>query len=145
MGMKKAIPALLLTLAALCCAQNAAADWYPGTSGSTTGVGDDTVNQSLAEEFAKCSVFNDIAARCAKKAARAGHEKLAANHEDLAKRFYKGGYMLSGQDFTQKRIRLHDAAMRRSAGNACEDFPKLDQQYRKRCDDTYKRLPRPLR
>ena len=141
--MKKATLALLLALAALCCAKQAHAV-HSNESGSTTGWGDDTVSRALAEEFAKCSAFSDIAAECVKNGAREQRETLAARYRDIAKRFYKGSYMLVGQDFTQSRIRFHDTAMRRNAGKACEGFPKLEQQYRKRCDDTFKRLPRKL-
>jgi hypothetical protein len=141
--MKKAILTLLCAFALAHCAGNALA--APGDSGSTTGWQDDSVNQSLAEEFAKCSAFNDIAAGCVKKTARKDPEKAAAQHEDIAKRFYRGSYMLAGQDFCRKRIRFHDTAMRRNAGSTCEGFSKLEQQYRKRCDDTFKRLPRTLR
>jgi len=139
--MKKAILALWFVFAAMC---TPAFSSSIGDSGSTTGLGDDTVSHALAEEFAKCSAFSDLAAGCTKKNAREQHEKVAAKYEDAAKRFYKGSYMLAGQDFTRKRIQSHDTAMRRNAGNACEGFPKLEQQYRKRCDDTFKRLPRKL-
>jgi hypothetical protein len=138
--MKKAILILLCALATAHCAENAQAAM--SDSGSTTGWGDESVSRALAEEFARCSAFNDVAAVCAKKGTGEHRAKAAAQHEDAAKRFYKGGYTLAGQDFTRQRIRFHDTAMRRNAGNACEGFPKLEQQHRKRCDDTYKRLPR---
>ena len=141
--MKKAIPTLVFVFAVVYCAANAHAG-STSASGSTTGLGDDTVSRSLAEEFVKCSVFNDIAAGCVKKAAPGQHEKTAAHYEDVSKRFYKGSYMLAGQDFTRNRIKFHDTAMRRSAGKGCEGFPKLEQQYRKQCDNTFKRLPRSL-
>jgi hypothetical protein len=140
--MKKAILVLVFVCIAAQCADRAQGAFSSG--GSTGGVGDDSVNRSLAEEFAKCSAFNDIAAECAKKSAREEDKKAAAQHENLAKRFYRGGYMLSGQDFTSRRIGFHATAMRRNAGKNCEGFPKLEQQYRKRCDDTYRRLPRKL-
>jgi hypothetical protein len=136
--MKKAILTLLAVFVAAHCVHAA-----PGASGSTTGWTDDAVNRSLAEEFARCSAFNSIAAGCAPKGAQEKRENAAA-YEDAAKRFYKGSYMLAGQEFTRKRIQFHDTALRRNAGNACEGFPKLEQQYRKRCDDTAKRLPRSL-
>ena len=142
--MKNAILALLFALTALCCAKNAHASPTVSSSGSTTGWGDDSVNQSLAEEFARCAAFNDIAAQCVKLGARAQDKKIAAKHEDLAKRFYKGTYLLAGPDFTRQRIQFHNTGMRRNTGHACEDFPKLDQQHRTRCDDTFKRLPRNL-
>ena len=135
--MKKALLALLCACVAAHGAENVQA--APADSGSTTGWTDDTVNQSLAEEFARCSAFSSIAAGCAKKDAQA-----QKGYEDAAKRFYKGSYMLAGQDFTRKRIQHHDTALRRNAGNACEGFPKLEQQYKKRCDNTAKRLPRKL-
>jgi hypothetical protein len=141
-SMKKAILSLLFAFAVAHCAENAQA--APGDSGSTTGWQDNSVNQSLAEEFAKCSAFNVIAAECVKKNAQKYSENVAARHEDNAKRFYRGGYMLAGQDFTQKRLQFHDTSMRRSAGSMCEGFSKLEQQYRRRCDDTFKRLPRTL-
>ncbi|MCL2122759.1 MAG: hypothetical protein FWH34_01580 [Desulfovibrionaceae bacterium] len=141
--MKKATLALMFALTALYCAENALAA-FPLESGSTSGWGDDSVNRTLAEEFAKCSAFNDIAAGCAKNSRQEHREKIAARYADIAKRFYKGGHMLVGQDFMQNRIRFHDTAMRRSAGNACEEFPKLEQQHGKRCDDFFKRLPRKL-
>jgi len=139
--MKKAILTLLFVFA-LDHAGNALA--MPGDSGSTTGWQDNSVNQSLAEEFAKCSAFNGIAAECVKKNAQKHPENAATHNEDIAKRFYRGSYMLAGQDFSQKRIQFHDTAMRRSAGSACEGFYKLEQQYQKRCADTFKRLPRTL-
>jgi hypothetical protein len=129
---------------------------HAAVSSGVSGLGDDTVHQALAEEFVKCSAFCGIAADCAQKNARKQSEKSpvkrgqnekepsAAKDEDLAKRFYKGSYMLAGQDFTQRRIRFHDTDMRRRGGNACEGFPKLEQQYRKLCDDTFRRLPRTL-
>jgi hypothetical protein len=141
--MKKATLALLLALAALCCAENAHTA-HSNESGSTSGWSDDSVSRALAEEFVKCSIFSSIAAECAKDGAQEHHEKKAARYKDIAQRFYKGSQMLSGQDFTQKSSRFHDTAMRRSVGKACEGFPKLEQQYRKRCDDTFKRLPRKL-
>jgi len=142
-SMKKATLALLFALAALYCAGNAHAA-HPTESGSTGSWGDNAVSQALAEEFAKCSAFNDVAAGCVKKSTQENREQSAARYGDVAKRFYKGSYTLAGQDFTQTRIRFHDTAMRRNAGNACEGFSKLEQQYRKRCDDTFKRLPRGL-
>ena len=141
--MQKIVLALLFVFAALYCADTAHAA-HSLDSGSTSGWGDNTVNQALAEEFAKCSAFSSTAAVCAKNGAREHHAEIAARYEDLAKRFYKGSYMLAGQDFTQKRVHYHDTSMRRSAGNACGDFPKLEQQYRKRCEDTFKRLPHKL-
>ena len=140
--MKKATLVLVFAFAALYCAANAHA--APIDSGSTTGWGDDAVSRALAEEFVKCSAFSDIAAGCVKNSTQEHHEKIAAQYGENAKRFYKGSYMLVGQDFTQNRIRFHNTAMRRNAGNACEGFPTLEQQYRKRCDDTFKRLPRKL-
>ena len=140
--MKKAILILLLVCAAAHCAENAPA--APSDSGSTTGWTDDSVNQSLAEEFAKCSAFNSIAAGCAGKRAQAQPDNAAAGHEKTAKRFYKGSYMLAGQEFTRRRIQYHDTAQRRTAGIACEGFSKLERQYRQRCDDTARRLPRKL-
>jgi hypothetical protein len=141
--MKKAILALLCVCAVAHCAENVHAE--PSASGSTTGWSDESVNQALAENFAKCSAFNGIAAGCAKKGAQAKPDNAeAARYEDAAKRFYKGSYLLAGQEFTRKRIQYHDTALRRSAGNLCEGFPKLEQQYRKRCEDTAKRLPRKL-
>ena len=142
-SMKKATLVLLLALAVLYCAGNAHAA-YSGETGSTTGWGDDPVNRALAEEFAKCSAFSGIAAECVNKSTQERREESATKYGDVAKRFYRGSYMLVGQDFTQESVRVHDTAMRRSAGNACEGFPKLEQQYRKRCDDTFKRLPRKL-
>jgi len=140
---KKAIRALVFAIVVAYCAKNALAG-SSSLSGSTTGLGDDTVSRALAEEFAKCSAFYDIAAECVKKTAPEKHEKAAAQYVDLAKRFYRGSYRLAGQDFTRRRIQFHDTAMRRSAGYGCEAFPKLEQQYRKHCDDTFKRLPRSL-
>ena len=141
--MKKAILALLLVCAVAHCAENVHA--APSDSGATTGWTDDSVSQALAENFARCSAFNGIAAGCARKGAQAKTDNAAAaGYEDAAKRFYKGSYLLAGQEFTRKRIQYHDAALRRNAGNACEGFPKLEQQYRKRCEDTAKRLPRKL-
>ena len=140
--MKKAILTLLFVFALAHCLGNALA--APNDSGATTSWQDDSVNQSLAEEFAKCSAFNGIAAGCLKKNSQQHPENAAAQHEDIAKRFYRGSYMLAGQDFSQKRVRFHDTAIRRSAGSACEGFSKLEQQYRKRCDDAFKRLPRTL-
>ena len=140
--MKKAILTLLFVFAVAYCAKNAHA--APTDSGSTTGWTDDSINRSLAEEFARCSAYNSIAAGCAKKDTQAPRKNAAAGYEDAAKRFYKGSYMLAGQEFTRKRIQSHDTAMRRNAGNACEGFPKLEQQYQKRCDNTAKRLPRKL-
>ena len=142
--MRKAILALVFVLAVVCCAEHAHASPSISSSGSTTGWGDDSVNQSLAEEFAKCAAFNDIAAQCVKLGAREQDKKIAARHEDLAKRFYKGTYLLAGQDFTRTRIQFHNTSMRRNAGHSCADFPKLEQQHRTRCDDTFKRLPRKL-
>ena len=139
----KKVFALLFAFVALSCASHAHAA-RPLDSGATTGLGDDSISQSLAEEFAKCSAFSEIAAGCVRNSSQEQREKTAARYEDVAKRFYKGSYMLAGQDFTRTRIRYHDTSMRRSAGNACEGFPKLEQQYRKRCDDTFKRLPRKL-
>ena len=136
--MQKAILALWCVFVA------AHAHAAPIDSGSTTGWTDDTVTQSLAEEFAKCSVFNSIAAGCAKKGTREQREKVAAQHEDVAKRFYRGGMMLSGQEFTQKQVQFHETSMRRSAGSECAGFPKLEQQYQTRCDTAFKRLPRKL-
>jgi hypothetical protein len=133
--MKKAILALLFVCVAAHCANNAHAAM--GDTGSTNGWPDDRINQALADEFAKCSAFSAIAAGCAGKNTQAQRED-----EDAAKRFYKGCYMLAGQAFTNKRMRHHDTALRRSAGNACEGFPKLEQQYRKHCATTAKRLPR---
>jgi hypothetical protein len=141
-NMKKAILTLLLVFGAAHCAANVHA--APGDSGSTTGWTNDAVNQSLAEEFARCSAFSGIAAECAKKDTQEQRKNAAAGYEDAAKRFYKGSYMLAGQEFTRKRIRHHDTALRRNAGNACEGFPKLEQQYQKRCDNSAKRLPRSL-
>ncbi|MDR0238755.1 MAG: hypothetical protein LBI88_00820 [Deltaproteobacteria bacterium] len=141
--MKKATLALLFALTALSCAAHAHAA-HSNESGSTTGLGDDSISRSLAEEFAKCSAFSDIAAGCVRNGTQEQREKIAARYEDVAKRFYKGSYMLAGQDFTRQRIRFHATSVRRNAGNACEGFPKLEQQYRKRCDDTFKRLPRNL-
>ena len=143
-NMKKTLLALLCACVAAHGTENVQA--APADSGSTTGWTDDTVNQSLAEEFAKCSAFSGIAAGCAGKGAQAQRDNAAAaGYEDAAKRFYKGSYLLAGQEFTRGRIQYHDVALRRSTGNACEGFPKLEQQYRKRCDDTAKRLPRKLR
>ena len=135
--MKKAILALLFVFVAAHCADNVHA--AIGDTGSTTGWTDDSISQSLASEFAKCSAFSAIAAGCAGKDAQAQRED-----EDAAKRFYKGSYMLAGQEFTRKSIKRHDTAMRRNAGNACDGFPKLEQQYRKHCVATAKRLPRKL-
>lgn len=140
--MKKILLTLVCVFALVHCANNALAE--PGDSGSTTGWQDNSVNQSLAEEFAKCSAFNGTAAECVKKTAQKPPQNAAARHEDIAKRFYRGSYMLAGQDFAQKRLQVYDTAMRRSAGNTCEGFPKLEQQYKKRCDDSFKRLPRTL-
>jgi len=140
--MKKATLTLLFVFTLAHCAGNTQA--APGDSGSTTGWRDNSVNQSLAEEFAKCSAFHGIAAGCTKKTAQEHPENVAARHENIAKRFYRGSYMLAGQDFAQQRLRFHDTAMRRSTGSTCEGFPKLEQQYQKRCDDTFKRLPRTL-
>ena len=133
--MKKAILALLFVCIAAHSADNAHAAM--GDSGSTTGWTDDSINQALADEFAKCSVFSTIAAGCAGKNTQAQRED-----EDAAKRLYKGSYMLAGPAFTSKRMRHHDTVLRRNAGNACEGFPKLEQQYRKHCATTAKRLPR---
>ena len=140
--MKKAIFVLLFAFTLAHCAENA--HTAPSDSGSTTGWQDNTVNQSLAEEFVKCSAFNDIAAECAKKNPQEDPQKTAAKYEDIAKRFYRGSYMLAGQNFTRKRIQVHESSMRRNAGDACEGFPKLEQQHLKRCDNTFKRLPRTL-
>jgi hypothetical protein len=142
--MKKAILTLLCLFAVMCCAEKAQTAPAFSSSASTSGWGDETATRALAEEFAKCSAFNDIAAGCVKNATQAQQEKVTARYEDVAKRFYKGSYMLVGQDFTRQRIRFHDTSMRRSAGNACEGFSKLEQQYRKRCDDAFKRLPHKL-
>ena len=139
--MKKAILTLLCVFATVYCAGNAHA--VPGDSGSTTGWTDESANQALAEDFAKCAAFNGIAAGCAGKGAQA-HANAASGYEDAAKRFYKGSYMLAGQDYTRRRIQFHDTSMRRGVGKACEGFPRLEQQYRKRCGDTAKRLPRSL-
>ena len=142
-SMKKTILTLLFVFTLAHCAGNGHAT--PGDTGSTTGFWqDNSVNQALAEDFAKCSAFNSVAAVCVNKSARKQPEKAAAHHEDIAKRFYRGSYMLAGQEYSQKRLRFHDTAMRRSAGSACEGFSQLEQQYRKRCDDTFKRLPRTL-
>jgi hypothetical protein len=138
-SMKKAILILVCALVATHYAGNAVAYSDAGTA---SGWADERVNQSLAEEFIRCSSFNGIAAACAKKSGGEQQEKAAARHEDRAKRFYKGSYHLAGQEFSQKRLHFHDTAMRRNAGSACEGYPKLEQQYLKRCDDTYKRLPR---
>jgi hypothetical protein len=140
--MKETILTLLFVLALAYCAGTGLAS--PTDSGSTTGWQDNSVNQALAEDFAKCSAFYSIAADCVKKNARKDPENAAAQHEDTATRFYRGSYMLAGQDFSQKRLRFHDTAMRRSVGGACEGFPQLEQQYRKRCDGVFKRLPRTL-
>jgi len=142
--MKKATLALLFALAALYCAGNAHAAHPLDSSATSGGLGDDAASRALAEEFAKCSAFSDIAAGCVKNSKQEDRENIAARYGDVAKRFYRGSYMLVGPDFTRQRIRFHGTAMRRSAGNACEGLPKLDQQYRKRCDDTFKRLPRKL-
>ena len=141
--MKKTILTLLFVCALAHCPETGLA--AIGGAGSTPGFWqDNSVNQALAEDFAKCSAFNSVAAGCVKKRAGKQPENAAAHHEDIAKRFYRGGYMLAGQEYAQKRLRFHDTAMRRSAGSACEGFPQLEQQYRKRCDDTFKRLPRTL-
>ena len=139
---KSLIPALLFAFVLACRALDA----HAAVSSGVSGLGDDSVNQALAEEFARCSAFCGIAADCAQKSSRQQSEKehAAATQADLARRFYKGAYALAGQDFTRKRIRFHDTIMRRNAGNACEAFPKLEHQHRKRCDDIFKRLPRTL-
>jgi len=141
--MKKAILVLWFALVTVYCAESAHAASI-SASGATTGLGDDSISQMMAEEFAKCSAFSGVAAECVKSGAQAQSEKTAAKYEDVAKKFYRGGYMLAGQSFTQKRIKIHNTSMRRSAGSTCEGFPKLEQQYRKRCDDTFKRLPHSL-
>lgn len=136
--MKKAILALLLTFVAAYSAECAHAALFEAGN-----VGDGG-NQSLAEEFARCSAFSDLAAACAKNGTREEQEQAAAKYKKAAKIFYQGGYMLAGQEFMQKRRQFHDTAMRRNAGAACEGFPALEQQYRKRCDDNSRRLPRKL-
>jgi len=141
--MKKAILVLWFVLVAVFCAENAHAAKAAEYS-ATTGWGDDTVNQILAEEFTKCSAFNGIAAECVKSGPQGQQEKATAGYKDVAKKFYRGSYMLAGQSFTQKRIQVHKTSMRRNAGKMCEGFSKLEQQHRKRCDDTFKRLPRSL-
>ncbi|MDR2694762.1 MAG: hypothetical protein LBC79_00070 [Deltaproteobacteria bacterium] len=141
--MQKATLALLFAFAAAPCALHAHAA-MPNDIGSTTGWTEETGTHALAEEFAKCSVFNSLAAGCARSGAGAQREQAAARHADLAKRFYRGCAILAGQDFTQKQTQFHDTSMRRRAGSACADFSKLEQQYQKRCDDTFKRLPRKL-
>jgi hypothetical protein len=137
--MKNAVLALLFALVAAYCAGDAHAS---ADSGRASGWRDETVNQSLAEEFARCSAFNGVAAVCARKGTREQRDKAAPRHEERAKSFYKGSYLLAGQEFSQKRLQFHDAAMRRNAGATCEGFPKLEEQYHKRCEDTYRRLPR---
>ena len=141
--MKKAILALWCVFAAAYCAHPAHAA-VPTDTGSTTGWTDETGTHALAEEFVKCSVFNSLAAGCARSGAGAQREQAAARHEDVAKRFYKGSTMLAGQSFTQQQTQFHEPSLRRRAGSACADFPKLAEQYQKRCDDTFKRLPRKL-
>ena len=142
--MQKAVLALMCVCMAALGAENIHA--APNDAGSTTGWTDDSINQSLAEEFAKCAAFSGIAAGCARKGAQARPDTAAAaEYEEAAKRFYKGSYLLAGQEFTRGRIHSHDTAQRRIAGNACEGFPKLEQQCRKHCDDTAKRLPHKAR
>jgi hypothetical protein len=140
--MKKAILALLLTFVAAHFTECAHAARFE--SGSTTGLGDGAVNQSLAEEFARCAAFSDIAAACAKSGTREEQEQAATQYKNAAKRFYQGGHRLAGQEFMHRRVQSHDATMRRNAGSACEGFPALEQQHRKRCDDNARRLPRNL-
>ncbi|MDR0465736.1 MAG: hypothetical protein LBH94_00085 [Deltaproteobacteria bacterium] len=142
--MKIAILVLMFAFVAAHAAGNAHASAM-SESRTTTGVGDESINRSLAEEFVKCASFNDVAAACARKGTRENREKTAAGHEDLAKRFHKGGHIIAGQEFTNQRRKFHDAAMRRNAGATCEEFPKLEQQHLKRCEDSLKRLPRQLR
>ena len=142
--MKKATLALLCALAAMFCMGTAQAVQPFASSSSTSGLDDERPNQALVEEFAKCSAFNTIAAKCARNNSREQGGNAAAQYEDTAKRFRKGGYMLAGQGFTMQRIQFHETAMRRNAGSACEGYPKLEQQYRKRCDGTFKHLPRKL-
>ncbi|MCL1985051.1 MAG: hypothetical protein FWG59_01190 [Betaproteobacteria bacterium] len=143
--MKESKPPLFALLVAFALAY-CALDAHAAVSSGVSGLGDERVNQALAEEFAKCSAFCGLAADCAKKDPRKQPDKehAVAKQADLAKRFYKGGYMLAGQDFTQRRIRFYDTNMRHNAGNACEAFPKLEQQYRKHCDNIFRRLPRTL-
>ena len=140
--MKKTIFVLLFAFAAAHYATNA--HTAPSSSGSTTGWQDNTVNQSLAEEFARCAAFNDVAAACARITPQEDPEKSAARYEDTAKRFYRGSFMLAGENFTRKRVQSHEKSMRRNANSACEGFPKLEQQHGTRCDNTFKRLPRSL-
>ena len=97
--------------------------------------------QSLAEEFARCSAFNEIAAACAQNGTREQQEQ-AAKYQNAAKSFYRGGHRLAGQEFMRNRRQVHDTAMRRRAGATCEGFPALEQQHQKRCDDNAGRLPR---
>jgi hypothetical protein len=145
--MKKASLALLLVplivFAVFSCPEHAVGA-SSALSGSTTGWQDESVNQALAEEFAKCAAFSEVAAECRKKGAGAQGEKNAAQYEDAGKRFYRGGYLLAGQEFTRKRIRFHETVMRRNSGGGCEEFAKLAQQHDKRCENTFKRLPRSL-
>ena len=138
--MKKAILALLFTFVAAYSAECAHAALFE----AGTGWGGDGGNQSLAEEFARCSVFSEIAATCAKNGTREEQEQAAAKYKNAARIFYQGGHMIAGQEFMQSRRQFHDAAMRRNTGAACEGFPALEQQYRKRCDDNARRLPRKL-